>query len=136
MMSGTVFRAPIARGFFLSMAFMVVTCIGGCQSDGETPVSTIIGTVTYQGKPVTGGTLTFEMTTENGTVPNSSLIESDGQYEVTYAIPGQALISVETATQEGQPGYFPLPERFANPSTSGLKYQIQKGTQQYDIVIE
>ena len=131
-----LFFAHIARVFSLCMAFILAACVGGCSDDGEPPVSTISGTVTFQGKPVTGGTLTFEMTTENGAVPYAGQIEPDGRYEITNAVPGKARISVETATQEGLPNFFPLPGRFANPTTSGLEYQVKEGIQQHNIVVE
>jgi len=120
-----------------SLIVLIFSVTGGCFQDSqEASISTIHGTVTYQGKPVTGGTLTFEVTTEHGTVPHGSEIELDGRYKVSYAVPGPATIIVQTGTLEGLPEYMPLPRRYEDAKQSGLKYDIKEGIQQHDIILK
>jgi hypothetical protein len=119
---------------FLILAVVICGCSG---NSGASPVSTIEGKVTYKGKLVTGGTLTFEIKTEDGaSLPCAGQIDSEGNYKITNALPGKASISVETATQEGLPNYFPLPGKYRDPSKSGLTYDVQPGEQQHEIILK
>lgn len=128
-------RFGCGDGWWVIVIAFVLAAASGCGRDEVEPESTVTGAITFQGKPIPGGTVTFEVTTDSGTRPCMGEI-NDGRYEVTNASPGRARIGVETATQEGLPNYMPLPRQLADPAKSGLEYEIRKGEQQHDIVIK
>jgi len=117
------------------VAFFLVGFVCGCGGPPR-PETVVTGTVTHQGQPVTGGTVIFEITGDRGPLPYPGEIAADGTYELTNGVPGPARIAVDTGIRKGLPDYFPLPERYADPDTSGLTYEVVKGKQQHDIVIE
>lgn len=115
---------------------IAITC-SGCGQQGEPPASTVAGTVTFKGQPVTGGTLTFHIKDGNGkSLPFAGELDTEGNYELTNAVPGMATITVETATQKGLPNFFPLPDKFAKPAASGLTFEITLGHQEHNIELE
>ncbi len=111
----------------------------GCGDGGQTLSENVItGNVVYQGKPVTGGTVTFYVQIEQNESPTlcTGMIDDEGRYEVTYAVPGKARISVQTETEQGNPTYIKIPAKYINEQTSGLTYDVQQGKQEYDIFLE
>jgi hypothetical protein len=92
------------------------------------------GTITYQGKPLTTGTVTFMPKDANRNLirPAMSGIGVDGSYELK-ALPNQAgaligeyLVGVWCCTgseREGNLKYF-VPQKFSDPYSSGLKATI------------
>ncbi len=111
----------------------------GCGDGGEALSDNVItGNVVYQGKPVTGGTVTFYVQTEPTASPQlcTGMIDANGRYEVTFAVPGEARISVQTETQQGTPTYIRIPKKYGVEATSGLTYNIQQGKQEHDIVLK
>ena len=77
----------IAGFLLLSVGLMV----SGCGSSTR-PVATVTGTVSYKGKPVTGGTITFF--NEDDTYNGSSRIFGDGSYSVPDAPVGSTKVVV------------------------------------------
>jgi len=133
---------------------MLLLLAAGCSSKG-----TISGKVTYQGKPLTAGTVTF--VPEQGGGAFMGYIR-EGQYKVEDVPPGSAKIAVSTpvasnrfigkmqpppevlksavrdmpsadAAKQAVPEAVPIPSRFENPDTSGLTYTVKSGGQVHDI---
>jgi hypothetical protein len=133
---------------------------GGCSSRMG-PEGTVSGKVTYQGKPLPGGQVTF--LTSKGLM-FSGPIDPEGNYKVK-AVAGEARIAVdnlmlkskqpsaaELRSQMGikpPPGakveevksstpaitgtYVPLPEKYRSAEKSGLSYTVKSGSQSHDI---
>ncbi len=84
--------------------FLFPLLAAGCSSEG-----TITGKVTYQGRPLAGGTVLF--TSPEGST--STQIAEDGTYTITRMKTGLARIAVETKSAQG-------------PMTSGPKTGASK----------
>ena len=110
--------------------------------------------VTYQGRPVTYGSVIF---LSAGQVARSGVIQPDGSYGVEGVAPGAVKIAVishapskgRSTLRGGKPtrpnerradpqsavvnGWFPLPTRFEEPNTSGLDYTLASGRVSHDL---
>jgi hypothetical protein len=80
----------------------------GCSSSG-----TITGKITYQGRPVTGGTVLFASADGKGNV--SSQIGADGSYTINKMPAGLAKIAVETKSAQ------PTQSRFGVGPPKGMQ---------------
>jgi hypothetical protein len=126
------------------VAAALVALVVGCGGRGD-----VSGKVTYQGKPLVWGTVQFEGS--DGILKQAN-IKSDGSYSVPSVASGEAKVAVSSINPtssdfqprvvEGRPappprpqvkGWFPIPEKFAAPHTSGLKYTIKSGANSIDI---
>jgi hypothetical protein len=131
----------------------------GCNPSGMGPQGQVSGKVTYQGKPLPGGRVTF--LTSKGLI-FSGPIDAEGNYKVKAAV-GEAKVSVDNSMLKKDeapkvdirhppgvtppPGvqveadnssaitgtYVPLPARFQSPDSSGLTCNVQSGSQTHDI---
>jgi hypothetical protein len=113
---------------------------GGC---GGEPVGMVSGLVTLDGKPVDGGTVSF--LPPAGGVPVTTLIGSDGRYVASGVPVGEVMVGVQAPGDDsgaageiiknqgakGGPQQAPpkpavrFPDRYADPSTSGLKVTVK-----------
>lgn len=123
--------------FLLGLGFVICA---GCGNSGPS-LTKVHGTVRYDGAPVTSGTVQFQgqpgQTPE--LLPGTGIINSDGTYTVTTAHgPGLAsgkyrvaVVSMESGDLESpQPVVkWLVPERYANPTTSGLTADIAGQTE-------
>lgn len=114
----------------------------------------VTGKVTYKGKPVTGGMVTF--VAPDG-FASKGIIDENGNYSIKAPV-GDVKISVdnkmllvkkEAASRgAGRPQaaggveatpikgkYIPLPSKCSAPDTSGLSYTVTSGQQTHDIVL-
>jgi hypothetical protein len=113
---------------------LLLACSGllaGCDDTPPPPETVVTGRVSYQGKPVTGGTIIFQI--EGKEHPHMGVIYEDGTYELTYIVPGNATIAIDTGTKKGLPTYVELPRKYTSPSRSGLSYQVVEGPQTHNI---
>lgn len=107
------------------------------------------GAVTYQGKPVSSGTVTA---VGSDGVPKSGFI-ADGKYEVRDLPAGQVKLAVTSpdpgrappksrkgesgpAPKPERAGWVPLPEKFADLATSGLTADLKAGANSHDIELK
>ena len=100
----------------------------GCQDSGPTTYA-VTGTITYQGKPLETGLVTFESPSYR---PAASPIDSEGRYRLR-TIEGQHAVGVVANRRvkekgfEGLPEYEPIiPDRFNYPASSGIKVTVEK----------
>jgi hypothetical protein len=131
----------------LAAALLIGVC--GC---GNT--ATVTGKVTYQGRPVTHGSVIF--LNADGTA-RSGVIEPDGCYSVTGVTPGEVRIAVlsrdpssgreqaRSARSGDRPKrgtapaktasttWFPLPRQLEDPAQSGLRCTVGAGHIGHDI---
>lgn len=126
----------------------LLLAIAGC-GEGAASVS---GKVTYNGTPVSGGTITFHGT--DGKV-DGTWIDPDGKYIVTRAPVGEVKVTVEVG-RAGAPPKMPkskdvpghpgdkgggtatgkpmvIPAKYKDPAQSGLTYTLKSGSQVIDI---
>jgi hypothetical protein len=128
--------------------FLLLLAAAGCGNTG-----TVSGRVTYKGEPVPGGVITFYGA--NGRT-DSGRIEADGRYAVYQAPLGEVKVTVVRPKVGPPPRVFKgrepprhpdaagsapapsdkvmiLPDRFKDPSTSGLTVTVKGGSQTTDI---
>src|SRR5262245_48633374 len=144
----------IRAALFLGLAG-AIGCSGGTAS--------VTGTVTFDGKPVTTGSVIFY--SDSGRV-DSGLLDADGKYSVPRAPVGVVKVAVKSSmgtkavggraappsgppggkgkqkkasSEEGKPPPETtvvkslIPERYSDPEQSGLIYTIKSGNQVIDI---
>jgi hypothetical protein len=90
----------VAAGWWPRRGWVLLLLVGlaaGCGSTG-----TISGTVTYKGKPLKAGTVSF-MTTEGGHVASGE-IKEDGTYTVSRVPAGPAKVTVKSVEVFTPPG--------------------------------
>lgn len=118
------------------------------------------GKVTFNGTPLTQGTVSFVSKDRVAT----GNIKSNGDYEVINAPVGEVTITVQTppptmgfsktpqapkgvpnmpkemmpadAQDAGQVKVVPAPPKYNKVETSDLKYTVQSGSQEYNIVLK
>jgi hypothetical protein len=147
-MSGLSFargRGVLAATLILALGFAFV----GCGGSGK---ATVTGKVAYKGKTVRSGVLTM-LAADNRMV--SSQIDAEGRYTIDEVAAGEVLVGVASpdpgaAPAKGRSGrgemkgtalkrpapdpkWFPIPEKFEHPDTSGLRYKIQRGANELNI---
>jgi hypothetical protein len=131
------------------LLFVLLLGAGGCGNR-----ATVSGKVTFQGRPVTHGSVIFLLA--DGTA-QSVAIQPDGSYQIENVPPGTAKIAVisrnptrgRSTTGNRKPagagnsakasaktptvGWFPLPARFESPESSGLRCEMASGQMGHDI---
>ena len=122
----------------LLMALVALTPIA-CGSAGPS-MAKVSGRVTYQGKPVTKGTISF-VTVDEGGRNATGEIGPDGSYSLQTEEPGDGAriggYDVVISSREDAildyipkvpvPPKFLVPQKYSSPQTSGLKRAVVKG---------
>jgi hemoglobin len=98
----------------------------GDKKEDEANKASVSGTITFKGKPVTGGTIAFHAMEKSST----ATIQPDGTYELVGILAGTYKITIDTA--DAVPKVV-LPRKYENPDTSGLRFTVVKGKQSYDL---
>jgi hypothetical protein len=83
------------------------------------------GTITFDGKPLRGGTIFFISATDPMRRAPAT-IKSDGTFSVADAPTGDVLIAVDNESQKGNnpDAYVALPAKYRKEKTSGLTAKI------------
>ena len=143
----------------LHLALFLGLVVGCSSSTNPEAPARVSGVVTYQGKPVPGGTIAFHPV---GKAPYSSSIGADGTYEVVDLPIGEMVVTVESESvnpdrksqsyggaigekmkaermkAEGKAGTAPqpptgryrkIPSTYANAKTSPLTVTLEHGRQ-------
>jgi hypothetical protein len=124
--------------------------------------SSVSGKVSYNGVPVTGGSITFLMPDGKTKIPGS--IDQNGNYTAQTKLTGKAEVSIETESVKkasgilasnpmtktgaeitgemkgkmgttlgsGLPQYVKIPSKYADPKTSGLTVEMKSGNTTQD----
>ena len=125
----------------------VAWAVAGCSSSG----SSVSGQVMIGGKPVAGGQVSFVAKTG---VAYTSKIDTEGRYSIDAVPLGEMIVLVigrppPAATPVGQSGAAKklssannpaavtapkgqVPEKYADPGTSDLRYTVVAGANTYD----
>ncbi|HMF12529.1 MAG TPA: hypothetical protein VKE94_09495 [Gemmataceae bacterium] len=90
------------------------------------------GRVTFNGKPVAGGTITLVPAKENGVKPIAADVKEDGTYILEKVPPGEYKVKIApSAGQEKAKGA--APAKYRSDETSPLKVTVSKGRNAYDV---
>jgi hypothetical protein len=142
-----MFKTALPRWLAVLLLTPSFLALAGCGSGGAGSVS---GKVTFQGKPLPSGRITFFC--EGGEKPVMSCNIKDGAYKIDKAAVGSARVSVQTFEfkrvhvpgepkssnlpgdeEPATPGsYVRIPQKYRVPDSSGLTYTITKGAQTKD----
>ena len=140
----------------LVAVLLAMPVVLGCGSAGGDRPTTypVAGTVTMNGQPVADANLNFQLA--DGTRGTVGVTDAQGRYELTTftaddgALPGEYRVAVTqfekpapgAAVDEDHPNYDPdapafvpqnlLPDRYANPETSGLTATVTEGPNTVD----
>jgi len=135
------------------LAVMLLSALPGCGSGKAT--ATVTGTVTYQGKPLPAGKVSFF---GPGGQVASGLIGDDGSYEISNAPLGLVKVAVSTplppppeiikAAKEGKRRFgkgnpisvdtntVSIPAKYNDPAKSGLSLTVTEGSQPFLIELK
>jgi hypothetical protein len=122
-------RAAARRAVSVWSLIVVLSTAVGCGGSKQTAPdrAVVSGLVTFNGQPLPAGTIAFASATKYGGASVS--ITEGGRYTTDRAPIGSNVVSIDTATiKVGNPAaYVPIPARYADTSTSGLKAEIKPG---------
>jgi hypothetical protein len=138
-------RRP-CRGAALAALLLAPAC-----GPARPELAPVWGKVTYKGEPVTKGTVSFKPVDPAGS-PASGTIDADGSYSLQSnepgdgALPGEYKVAVSTVTTDQILDYIPkkrvakpkspVPEKYANPETSGITRTVKPGRNDIPIELE
>ncbi len=142
-MSRFVGTTGMGRSLASAAACLALTALVGCGpgGGGGSGKATISGKVTYQGAPVTGGTLTLY---DDKGSPYPVGIKADGTFNVSDVPIGQMGVGIDTGSAAppassaggGQAApHVDIPPQYKNPQSSGLTWDIKAGknTKNFDL---
>jgi hypothetical protein len=104
---------------------MALGCGGKRAAKVEANRGPATGTVTLEGKPLKGGSITF-ISVKDATYHMTCMIKPDGSFTVGNAPLGEVQVAVETESAKmiGPDAYVPIPRKYSKAKTSGLKTTI------------
>jgi hypothetical protein len=109
----------------LTLAAVAALALLAPTATAQEKTGTITGKITFQGKPLTGGVVTF--IGKGAKIPGR--INADGTYRVREMPVGEAKIVVESKDVA-------IPKAFASAKTTPLIVRVQEGKQQHDIELK
>lgn len=144
-MNRSVFKAwPGGRAGLLALAALALTPLS-CGRDGP-EMASVSGTVTYQGKPVPMGTITF---VSPDPLRRNAIghIDANGRYRLQTETPGDGAqlgdydVTVYSHDEKildykpkvPVPPKILTPAKYENPKTSGLKKTVKSGSNTFNI---
>jgi hypothetical protein len=127
-------RSNVFAAALLASA-LVGTLYLGCDSDPAT--GDVKGKVTYKGKPVTEGTVTFLNPNEGGAA--EAAIGTDGSYSASRVVIGEYVVEIKPLMEikDTDPGKSPpapveknapdIPKKYRQQGTTPLKAKVERG---------
>lgn len=133
------------RALFLALAAAVALTPVACGSSGP-PMARVSGTVTYMGKPVTKGVVSF-VSTDPSRRNATGQLDKSGNYRLQTEEPGDGAELGDydvTLYSHDEPllDYRPkvpvkpqrlIPEKYENPKTSNTKRTVKSGSNTFDL---
>lgn len=110
------------------VAVSLIACYGcGPEQQVDENRAVVSGVVTFDGKPLPAGKMTFNSTTSP--LATSISIKKEGRYQTDRVPIGNNLVSIETESlQFGSPHlYVKIPAKYADPGLSGLTVDVKPG---------
>lgn len=146
-----MFRIQCANCLKLVISCVLSAFVVGCGGSGGPEMARVSGKVTYQGKPLTKGTISFISVNPDGSNANS-VIGPDGSYSLQTTNPNDGAVVGEyrvivsdvdpNALNTPAPGEpvkkqeRTIPEKYEKPDTSGLTKKVESGSNTFDIALE
>ncbi len=122
----------LATALFILLPSSLIPLVSGCGGGGP-ETAPVTGTVTYQGNPLPKGAITFYPASGRpayGKIVDGKIVDVTLLKPGDGAIPGPNKVSI-TSVEPGKDMYTPskslIPDRYADPSKSGLTAEIKKG---------
>jgi hypothetical protein len=118
--------AGVVRSAVVVGLVMTVVAVTGCGAGGG--LQEVVGTVSFDGQPVTNGEIVFEGA--NGEAPVVGSPIKDGKFELKTT-PGKKKVKISATREEGKapdglPNYVPyIPKKYNDAST--LEQEIKSG---------
>lgn len=118
-----------------SVVAFVATTGCGPKRAARPDRAVVTGTVTYQGKPLPGGIITF--TGANGDTEGGMLREN-GSFYVENAPVGETKVSVDPEAIKPELGsrYVKLPTKYLTAETTDLKFKVEAGNNKADFALQ
>lgn len=119
--------SALCLGLALISGF-IVPCFGcGSSKPVDPNRASISGTVTYDGKPLPAGSITFAAV--DGNIASTISVEDGGHYATDRAPLGPNQVTVDTASiKYGNPANFvAIPAKYADPTKSGFTVEVKPG---------
>jgi hypothetical protein len=146
-----VFRSFTSRLLSILTLIALPTLILGCGGSSGPEMGRVSGKVSYNGKPLAQGTISFISNDPNGTNANS-VIAPDGTYTLQTTNPGDGAVLGEyrviisdvdpNALNTPAPGepvkkqQRIIPEKYEKPDASGLTAKVVSGSNTFDFNLE
>jgi hypothetical protein len=144
-MTGIRFRSRLVRLAAALLAALGVLTAAGCASKSKAVIS---GKVTYKGEAVGWGDVRFFG--PDGALWSSALLNPDGTFTATDVPPGEVQVAVHMLPNLARPKKssdtpadgstprkaVPIPRKYQDPTTSGLRYTIGPGTNHLEIQLQ
>lgn len=143
--------------FVRRCAFLICGCAwvlsvagcGGAAADADPGLVPARGTITHNGKPLSGGSVSFVSAQDRSKIYGGK-IAANGTYEMRVSpsapgvLPGEYLVGVQswetapTMDDAGKevPGKSAIPDTFMSPEKSGLKVTVEPGGGTYDLELK
>ncbi len=138
-------RITIHQVTLIAIVAVPAVTVCGCTGDR---VATVSGTITFKGKPMPGGTITF--VSEDRTKQEMVAISANGTYTASRVPWGNVLIGIQPVAKklavenkapkdkgfarpqaEGQ--YVDIPDYLQNPATSKITLNVDANQKPFDI---
>jgi hypothetical protein len=111
---------------------LVVLAIAFQVSSAENPkTGTVFGVVTFKGKPLPAGTVTFHFAGMAGKKAGKAEIKPDGSFLLKDLSAGEYTVTI--STEKAGKKKVPIPLKYSNPGTSGLKVEVVAGRQMHKL---
>ena len=133
--------------FLLPLCVLGFVLLAGCGPSGGDvpPTAPVQGTVTYQGKPVESGAVTFYP--GGGERPGGGLLEAGGKFTLTTfekgdgAVVGTHKVTVDSLVDDENVGLggemkSNIPLKYSDPDQTPLSYEVKEGDNQFEIALE
>jgi hypothetical protein len=115
----------VGQSAFLAALMLTAAGCGSSQA-------TVSGKVTLQGKPVTSGMVVF--VGANNQIATGKL-DGEGHYEAPRVPMGNLKVAVQTYSR-GDQAKAAVPQKYADPESSGLTCEVNQPQQEYNIDIK
>lgn len=109
----------------------MVAMAAGCGSDSGGADASVTGSVTFKGKPVANGTVSFSP--QEGKGPGAEAAIADGKYSISKAASGKNKVVVQGFT--GMPGSTGEPLFGAAASGATRVVELKPGNQTVDLAV-
>lgn len=143
-------RSVLSRATSLGVAAGLCVLLSACGGEQGPEMATVKGKVTFQGKPLSAGTVNFTPNDPNGAPANAN-IAPDGTYSLQTTNPddgarvGSYKVTISGKDPNAMNTALPgapvevksiVPEKYEDPAQSGLTADVKSGSNTFDWALE